>query len=631
MRIEKISIRNFMSHRETEIELTSPGRAIRIDGEVGAGKSTIYESIFWALFGVTKRGLKSDKVLNKYEKGDCRVEIVFVEAGVRYRVARHRKHSEHGNNLLFGIVGGADLTKGTVAETQALLENTIKRSKETFCLQTSFGQEDISDFAAMSDAELKRVFDEALGYVVLSETQQKIKDKIKNTRAQIAITESERRSIQETVVLTADHIKKMGEAQTRHIEEETRRAEELERKAKESREQALAVAPGFDRESVDKTVSALTKASASVSDKIAEQTKVVNRLTLELSKKGEERAKLLGESGFLKKQILQMKESMQGTAGKIGSPCESCGKLIEAGDVQAVLDASKAKIMAGVDEFKNVSEVASATEKELSILAEECEKEKNKLALLEENKKQIEAAILFEGGKLSQAEKAKTLLDVAERFEAQAKEHRNSKPPFEIEIEAMKRKCALLLADKKNKEAALAESEERLSNLLLLEEIFGNGGIKSYLLDSITPELNRYANEYLEKLNPGNRVEISTISRTAKGDIREKFGIEITSLTGADEYKGCSGGEKTAVNLAISLAFNRICASVSESGVNLLFFDEPLENLNQEMAERAIELIDDIASVTGNVFVISHNPIIKELIPDSVLVSKKDGISSLAA
>lgn len=256
---------------------------------------------------------------------------------------------------------------------------------------------------------------------------------------------------------------------------------------------------------------------------------------------------------------------------------------------------------------------------------------KKQIGSTRRKEKQIDNALLREGDKLSQAEKAKTLLDVAERFEAQAKEHRNSKPPFQIEIEAMKRKCSLLVDEHKNKTEALTGAESRLSNLILLEGIFGNGGIKSHLLDSITPELNRYANEYLEKLNPGNRVEISTISRTAKGEVREKFGIELSSMTGADEYKGCSGGEKTAVNLAISLAFNRVCSSVSESGVNLLFFDEPLENLNQEMAERAIELIDEIASVTGNVFVISHNPIIKELIPDAILVSKKDGISSLAA
>lgn len=238
----------------------------------------------------------------------------------------------------------------------------------------------------MSDAELKRVFDEALGYVVLSETQQKIKDKIKNTRAQIAIQESERRSLQETISLTTDHIKKMTEAQSQFLNDEVKRAEELELKAKENRNQALVAAPGFDKETSERHIEKLSNMSSMILASIAEQKQVITRLNSELKTKHEERAKLLGESGVLKKQILQMKESMQGTAGKIGSPCESCGKQIEAGDVQAVLDASKTKIMAGAEEFKSVSEITKTTEAELSILVDECEKEKNKLEALEEKK-----------------------------------------------------------------------------------------------------------------------------------------------------------------------------------------------------------------------------------------------------
>ncbi len=156
-----------------------------------------------------------------------------------------------------------------------------------------------------------------------------------------------------------------------------------------------------------------------------------------------------------------------------------------------------------------------------------------------------------------------------------------------------------------------------------------NSGLKNYVLAGVTPEINQYANSYLSVLDPSMAVDISTITTLKSGEEREKFSIVVETENGSKGFKGHSGGEKQKVNLAISLAFNTMVRNSSGEAINLLVLDEPFESLDEGSSEQVIELIQGIDA--DNIYLISHNQVVKDLIPNKIKIEKTKGIAKIVA
>jgi len=109
------------------------------------------------------------------------------------------------------------------------------------------------------------------------------------------------------------------------------------------------------------------------------------------------------------------------------------------------------------------------------------------------------------------------------------------------------------------------------------------------------------------------------------GEKRDKFAVCVDNKNGAGEYKGGSGGERQIVNLAISLAFNKMCRSMASGSVNVLFLDEPFESLDETASECAVSLCQQFSKEIENPFIITHNQAIKDVVAHRVKVVKSGG------
>ena len=192
--------------------------------------------------------------------------------------------------------------------------------------------------------------------------------------------------------------------------------------------------------------------------------------------------------------------------------------------------------------------------------------------------------------------------------------------------------------------AALLENRERANDLIAkldalkddievaqsLCDVLGNQGLKSYIFDSVTPELNRLIAEYMAVLNPDLSVEVCTVSKLKSGEFREKFAVKVDNEHGSGSYEGSSGGERQMVNLALALAFNTVVRSMSGNALNVLFLDEPLESLDESASERALELCAKFVSHVPTVFIVSHNPAIRDLVSDKITIVKRGGMAALS-
>lgn len=113
MRIEKITIKNMGPFVNTTIDYTKVGTngVVLIAGDTGAGKSTVYDAITYALYGKTSGGERDAAMLhNKGRAGHetMYVELKFSEKGKRYRIVRTRVASGTSKLQLFSINAGME-------------------------------------------------------------------------------------------------------------------------------------------------------------------------------------------------------------------------------------------------------------------------------------------------------------------------------------------------------------------------------------------------------------------------------------------------------------------------------------------------------------------------------------------
>jgi len=97
MRVEHLSLRDFKSYHEADIDLTGLSLA-SVVGQNGVGKSTILEAVVFALTG--GRQLRSLDSFVRKGAEECRVALTFSIGSSRYRLTRTRSTRSSGKSTL---------------------------------------------------------------------------------------------------------------------------------------------------------------------------------------------------------------------------------------------------------------------------------------------------------------------------------------------------------------------------------------------------------------------------------------------------------------------------------------------------------------------------------------------------
>lgn len=174
---------------------------------------------------------------------------------------------------------------------------------------------------------------------------------------------------------------------------------------------------------------------------------------------------------------------------------------------------------------------------------------------------------------------------------------------------------------------------EQIVKLEVWEEGFSNRGVKSLLFDTVTPFLSFQSSQYLHDLSGGTaRMTFNTQKTLASGDLREKFNVEVDYSGGAANYDSISGGERRRVDISALFALGDLGASRSLVPIKLRLLDEPFENLDAVGSEQVASLLlNRIVPTAKTVVVIAHDESLKSLMPNRVMVRKKNGISSIVS
>ncbi|WP_136525673.1 AAA family ATPase [Geomonas ferrireducens] len=230
MRIVSVHLRNIKSHRDKELSF-SPGINV-LSGANGSGKSTIFEAIGYALFGVDAKDFVSNAerfLTIGAKRGE--IGVVFETApGELYRVTR--TVGSAGKWLLAKEVGGEFEVEehANMEETEARITKLLGLSagrplSEQFKLVIGPFQNDfLGPFVIKQPAKRQDAFDEILGIDAWRKTQDKTKVLTSTIKAKLDVLQAEVDSRSEQVaVLPAKEeelaaLRMQGEAKKAELE-----------------------------------------------------------------------------------------------------------------------------------------------------------------------------------------------------------------------------------------------------------------------------------------------------------------------------------------------------------------------------------------------------------------------------
>ncbi|MMZ43649.1 putative DNA double-strand break repair Rad50 ATPase [compost metagenome] len=631
--LSDLEVTNFMSIKESRANLRNRGLVLVVgdnqDDDTfesnGAGKSSFFsESIVWALYGQTIRGVKADEVINRVVGKGTRVRTELVDdlTGDVYEIIRHRKHPQHGNHVLV-LRNGENITGKSDTDTNQIIEELVGMDYMTFTNSIMFGQGVTKLFASATDSEQKKILEQMLQIDVFRVAQELAKAKESQLSSEILTLDS---SIEKTLSLKASLEKQVEELQTKEEElgeKVALRIKELDKEL-DSYYKELESLPLKDElvEEEEQCKALLTSTTLKL-DKYKEAEENLSEL-LSLQKSAQREIKRLESI------IKEDEERLYGLSKGLGIPetCEVCGQPLPLDDtshlqghLEKAIKENRSRLNLEQEDLNEFASLISKANKQM------------------ENKKAIETSI--QEVKLVLAEIRRDIKELETNRSRLETNIRKTKDLIKEQSDLLDTTYSGVIEDNLTK---IREASDQMEQLRRDKEVkasehdkykfwvnsFGNQGIKSVMLDSVTPFLNERCNYYLTKL-AGNSIEVTFSTQQKiksgvnKGQMKDKFEVVVDNKNGDANYRGNSGGEKRRVDIAINMALQDLVLSRTNKKFDLIVYDECFEGLDSVGCENVIQLLNEKAKQCGTVLVITHNDNLKQLFSKSMKMVKTGG------
>lgn len=641
MKITSLEIENFLSIGKAELTGLDSMGLVLIQGENmddpsassnGSGKSALIDGISWCLYGETARGVSGDEVVNNIAGKGTRVGVVVEDAGVTYRITRHRKHRTGKNRLELersnGTGGWDELTGGTDKLTQDLVNTVTGCSPSVFKAGIYAGQEAMPDLPGMTDKELKVLVEEAAGIDRLQHAYEVAREKASEAEKSLFNANNECNHTEALVSRLVTQVETMKDGAADY---ETKRADRILRKQSEAsriEKEIVSCLSSLTAGAIREVKQALDAVKA---ERVAQAGIVEDLKLAETAERAAYGAHCHADSNLkaAANVAARLKTELDTIAARVGKPCRTCGKPIEASELETAREHAQNGLTA---ELKLVRERRIAAEDALRALesarerTSELRDSATSVSELADRQHTLERKL--DGFGLVKRQHERLVLE-QRRIGEDIDTIRAEENPFlghtkraKVELDAAQ---TTLIARREGVQAL----KETLETCKKVVQVFGPAGVRAHILDTVTPFLNGRTAHYLGVLSDGNIVaEWTTVGLTKAGELREQFNITVENAKGAKNYQAMSGGEKRKVRLATAMALQDLVATRATKPIKLFIADEIDDALDDSALERLMSLLEEKAREKGTVLVVSHNSL-RDWIRNVLVVRKKGGISTV--
>ena len=629
----RVEMKNFMAVKEATLDLDNRGLVL-IEGKNksndsftsnGASKTTLITSITYALYGKTEKGLKADEVVNRIEKKNTHVKLTFLVGEDEYRIERYRKDKTHKNKVLL-FCNDKEITGSTNDVTDKSIQELFGIEFNTYVNAIMYGQGDIPMFSQATDKGKKEILESITNVEVYKKAQDVAKEKIKEVEQEQQSKESDIKQLKFKVSMLEEQYNKDLDYYNSVMEQKKQEEATIEQAKKEAQQQRDELTKQI--EEVKQNIPQVEEVEFEFSDSYYKAQEAINKIeTHRKEKLLPAEQDVTSTFNIIKYDIqeLNKKHSQLDTSDHCpvcGSPIDNSHKVKEQHNIQEQLEVKKNQLEQYQEALNKIEdkklELETKKENIQSIMqVEEEDKNKHQQMIQEQYRKQQSYY-----AKISELENKKNgitdpvLNDYSYIKKPDEEEHKK-------EVENIN-----LTIDKHSEDVLQLESNKVQYQQAV--EAFGNKGIRSVVLDFITPFLNEKANEYLQVLSGSDiSVEFQTQVENTKGELKDKFDVIVTNSNGGTSYKSNSAGEQKRIDLAISFAIQDLIMSKDDISTNIALYDECFDGLDTVGCENVIKLLKDRLNVVGTIFVITHSESLKPLFENVITMVKEDGVSRL--
>lgn len=620
IKYKNVEANNFLSYDHFNLNLDNQG-LILIEGinnsdnsfkSNGSGKTSALSAITYALYGITLNNTKGNDVVNRQSNKNCWVKLTFESGKDVFVIERYRKDKDNKNKVKL-FANSEEITESSNAKTDETIGKLIGVDFDTYVNAVVYSNNfSEKSFMQASDKGKKEILETLANTTIYSTAKQNSIDKRKEIDDSI-------KDLENALYKANTDIDKENELYTYKTSEYTKSIN-----SKDSLEASLKEKESNYNEYKIKNEPILKKLLGnknSIIDSFNKYKQVLNEKNSVENAINSEKMTI----NNLKSQYTQYKGMYNEEISKYNklnnSPyCYVCGAKLDSDHLKKEQDSiiTKGKdIHSKIDSIKKEAYDSSGRLKSLNAkyssysiddkdYASEINRIDNEINTIKSNKNKLSS-------------------------EVQALKISINNLTLEKPVKNEKK-----LADLENSKEELNEKIHKMTNRrdkfdVLAKRVFSDSGIKSYLMDMITPFLNNHANSYLNRLTNGDiSIELLTQTETKSGDLRDKMDVIVSSKNGADSYASCSAGEKKRIELAMAFAIQDLLLSQSNLSVNTAIYDECFDGLDSIGCENVIDILKDKQKQLGSIYVISHNEYLKPLFSRIITVEKdKNGISKI--
>ena len=531
----------------------------------GTGKSTILQTLSYALYGSAISSIKKDNLINKTNGKGMIVTVEFEKNGTPYRIERGRKPgilSFYKGDIAYKSKD--DDSQGDSRETQHEIDKVIGMSHDMFrhilALNTY-----TEPFLKMTVNEQRTIIEQLLGITLLSEKAELLKEQIKASKDLILSEEYRIAAVIEANKKIEEQIESLKRRQRIW---EQKFAEEL-KELKDQLDNLLTI-----------DIDAEIKNHKLLEEYVQKQKDITDlEIALDRGKKDLERE----EKGIAK--LIPDIEHLE------NHTCHACGQDIHDEKQQQLLESKMALLSEHKEKVVELTTFVGQIKDALSELGPLGNKPKTSYQ------------------KFADANHHKTTVG---HLEKQLESKLATENPYTEQIHEMET-TALAEVDyaKINETTRLREHQEFLLKLLTNKDSF----IRKRIIDQNLTYLNARLSSYLDRIGlPHTVVFQNDLSVTI-----EELGRDL-------DFDNLSRGEMTRVILALSLAFRDVYESLYEP-INLLMIDELVDSgMDSSGVESSMSILKRMTRETDkSIWLISHKDELTSRVTNTLRVIKENG------
>ena len=623
--LNKITIEGFLSFKNrTELEIKDGVWLVVGKGEVfssnGSGKTSLFDSIFWGLYGKTTKSLLSDDVINDNINANCRVILELSNGADTLVIDRYRKYDKIGT----GIVVTVNNTKvdGMSSMLDKKIISLLGYDYEFFLNTIYYSQEKTEFFSSSTDSTKKTFLDTILQLEKYSYALKSVRVDLTRIEKELDASVVFVKYIKEQIIDVEDNI--IQYKQKSIVFEKERDAEVTNLKAQEvvlASELLEFELSCVDSElDITKYKDKYEKIRNSIEDLLKKEGNDIQELKSKLVESNSDMRSIEENKHKIEQNIVHVDNLKDGTY------CKHCGGLITedsrtkyiTGEKAALLQLEQSFVMLyeqGAEISAEIESVEEAYRKEIQEYREARQKVYEKMSLLETGYKEQTVT------RSNMEHSIRTLTD---KISTKSKETNIFSLRVEDEIQS-----------KLKKEEELKQKQDFCFNGNILKQMyefwetgFSNKGIKSLLLDNFCNTFNKEIINNISLLSNGSMaVGLTNQTKLKSGDMSEKLSLKINILDKERSYEHLSGGEKRRVDIAVIITLNKIIRqmyNISNGLLGMLILDEVFSFLDDTGEENIFYLLKDIVKEIKSIFIITHTDELKSYFDNTIVVVKKD-------